>query len=149
MSSLTLVGTCCLNPACPRYEQVGAGNIIRYGKSRQGQQRYQCSECRHTFNAHARTVFYRCRTSEKDIIEGLTMLAEGMSIRGVARVKGVKPDTVQAWLWRAGAQAEQLERVLLDRYALSVSQIDALVSYVRRKGKKSRGTTAGSAGAAP
>jgi transposase-like protein len=149
MSSLALVGTCCLNPACPRYEQVGAGNIIRYGKSRQGQQRYQCSECRQTFNAHARTVFYRCRTPEKDIIEGLTMLAEGASIRGVARVKGVKPDTVQAWLWRAGAHAEQLERVLLDRYPLTASQIDALVSYVRHKGKKSRGRRADNAGAAP
>lgn len=149
MSNLAWVGTCCLNPACQLYEQVGAGNIIRYGKSRQGQQRYQCTECRQTFNAHARTVFYRCRTPEKDIIEGLTLLAEGMSIRGVARVKGVKPDTVQAWLWRAGAHAEQLERVLLDRYPLSASQIDALVSYVRHKGKKSRGMTVESAGAAP
>jgi transposase-like protein len=90
-----------------------SGDYIRYGKSRQGQQRYQCIECRHTFNAHTCTLFYRCRTPEKDIIEGLSMLVEGMSIRGVAWVKGVKPDTVQAWLWRAGAHAEQLERVLL------------------------------------
>ena len=67
----------------------------------------------------------------------------------MARVKHVKPDTVQAWLWRAGAHAEQLERVLLERYALSASQIDALVSYVRRKGEKSLGTKAASAGAAP
>lgn len=77
------------------------------------------------------------------------MLAEGMSIRGVARVKGVKPDTVRAWLWRAGAQVEQVEQVLLDRYPLSVSQIDALVSYVRYKGEKSRGIRAANAGAAP
>ncbi len=149
MNRLAVVGSCCLNPACPRYQQVEAGNIIRYGKSRQGQQRYQCTECRHTFNAHTHTIFYRCRTPEKDIIEGLALLAEGVSIRGVARVKQVKPDTVQAWLWRAGAHAEQLERVLLERYALSASQIDALVSYVRRKGEKSLGTKAASVGAAP
>jgi transposase-like protein len=149
MSSLAAVGSCCLNPACPRYQHVGAGNIIRYGKSRQGQQRYQCSECHHTFNAHAHTIFYRCRTPEQDILEGLALLAEGVSLRGVARVKQVKPDTVQAWLWRAGAHAEQLERVLLERYELSASQIDALVSYVRRKGEKSLGTRAGNAGAAP
>lgn len=149
MSGVATVGSCCLNPACPRYQQVGAGNIIRYGKSRQGQQRYQCTVCRHPFNAHTRTIFYHCRTPEKDIIEGLSMLAEGMSIRGVARVKSVKPDTVQAWLWRAGAHAEQLERVLLDQYQLSASQIDALVSYLRRKGEKSLGRRAESAGAAP
>ena len=79
MSRLAVEGSCCLHPACPRYQQVGAGNIIRYGKSRQGQQRYQCTECHHTFNAHARTIFYRCRTPEKDIIEGLARLAEGVS----------------------------------------------------------------------
>ncbi len=46
MSRLAQGGRCGLNPTCSLYEQVGAGNIIHYGKSRQGQQRYQCTECR-------------------------------------------------------------------------------------------------------
>ena len=149
MSSLARVGACCLNRDCPRYQQLGAGNMIRYGKTRQGQQRYQCRECRHTFNAHARTVFYRCRTAEQDIIEALLMLAEGVSIRGVARVKGVKADTVLRWLWRAAAHVEALERVLLSDYTLQASQIDALLTYVRHKGEKSPGMKAGTIGTVP
>ena len=149
MRSFVQVGACCLNRACPDYQQVGGGNIIRYGKTRQGQQRYQCRTCRRTFNAHRGTIFYRCRTAEQDIIEALSMLAEGMSIRGVARVKRVKPDTVLMWLQRAAAHAERLEQVLLADYALQASQIDALFSYVRRKGEKSHGTKAETIGAAP
>ena len=149
MSSLVQVGACCPNRACPDYQQIGGGNVIRYGKTRQGQQRYQCRTCQHTFNAHRGTIFYRCRTAEKDIIEALSMLAEGMSIRGVARVKRVKPDTVLGWLHRAADHAERLERVLLTDYQLQASQIDALWSYVRRKGEKSPGTKVATTGAAP
>ena len=147
MSSLVQVGACCPNRACAHYQQVGGGNIIRYGKTRQGQQRYQCRTCRQTFNAHRGTIFYRCRAAEKDIIEALSMLAEGMSVRGVARVKQVKPDTVLAWLQQAAAHAERLEQVLLTDYALQASQIDALCSYVRRKGEKSRGMKVATTGA--
>lgn len=149
MGGLAQVGQYCPNENCSKYQAVEAGNIIRYGTSRQGRQRYQCKVCRQTFNEHVNTVFYGCRTAEKDIVEGLQMLAEGMGIRAVARVKGVKPDTVAGWLRRAGAHAERLEQVLLDRYPLQASQIDALYSYVQRKGKKKPTTGEAIAGTAP
>ena len=88
MSELAQVGTYCPNGACEKYQQVGAGNIIRYGKTRQGQQRFQCKACQRTFNQQVGTIFYRRRTDTKDIVEALAMLAEGMRISSVARVKG-------------------------------------------------------------
>lgn len=95
MGQLVQVGSYCPNRACVRYQQLNAGNIIRYGKTHQGQQRYQCKQCGKTFCARTGTVFYRCRKPVQTIIEGLAMLAEGMRVRSVARVKGVKADTVQ------------------------------------------------------
>jgi hypothetical protein len=64
------------------------------------------------------------------------MLAEGMGLRATARVKGVKPDTISAWLREAGSHAQQVEQILLQDYRLSASQIDALWTFVRRKGGK-------------
>ncbi len=129
-------GTFCPNIDCATYQQVGQGNIIAYGKSRQGRQRYQCKSCRRVFNEQKGTLFYGKRTAAEDIIEALAMLAEGMGIRATARVKGVKPDTVSAWLREAASQAQQIEQVLLQDYELSASQIDALWTFVRRKGEK-------------
>ena len=64
------------------------------------------------------------------------MLAEGMGIRATARVKGIKHDTLSAWLREAAGQAQQVEEVLLQDYQWSASQIDALWTYVRSKERK-------------
>jgi LacI family transcriptional regulator len=133
---LAEVGTFCPNAACPQYQQVESGQIIRYGKSRQGRQRYQCKVCRRVFNEQVGTLFYGKRHSARDISESLAMLAEGMGLRATSRVKGIKTDTLSAWLRQAGAQAQQVDVVLQQDYPVSASQIDALWTYVRRKGEK-------------
>ena len=129
-------GSYCPNKECSAYGKVGTGNIIKYGKSPQGRQRYQCGVCKKVFNERKGTLFYGKRTAVKDIVESLAMVAEGMGIRASARVKGIKHDTLSAWLREAGSQAQQVEEVLLQDYQWSASQIDALWTYVRRKERK-------------
>ena len=133
---LAQAGSYCPNKACSAYGKVGAGNIIKYGKSPQGRQRYQCRECRKVYNERIGSLFYGKRTAVKDIVESLAMLAEGMGIRATARVKGIKHDTLSAWLREAASQAQQVEEVLLQDYHWSASQIDALWTFVRRKERK-------------
>jgi transposase-like protein len=139
-------GRYCPNQGCRSYQEVDAGNIIGYGKSRQGRQRYQCKVCKRVFNEQVGSIFYRKQTPAKDIIEALAMLAEGMGVRATARVKGIKPDTLLAWLGEASAHARQVEQVLLQDYELSASQIDALWTYVGRKGEKKAAKRAASIG---
>ena len=133
---LAQAGTICLNKDCEQYGKVGAGNIVKYGKSRQGRQRYQCRVCKKVFNEQKGTFFYKKRTAAQDIVESLAMVAEGTGIRATARVKGIKHDTVSAWLREAGSQAQQVEAVLLQNYHWSASQIDALWTYVEHKERK-------------
>jgi hypothetical protein len=66
------------------------------------------------------------------------MIAEGMRISSVSRVKGIKEDTILDWIRNAGAHAEAVEAVLLAEYTLSRGQIDGLWSYVGNKGEKKR-----------
>lgn len=133
---LAQAGTFCPNKGCEQYGKVGAGNLVKYGKSRQGRQRYQCRICKKVFNEQKGTFFYKKRTAAKDIVESLAMVAEGMGIRATARVKGIKHDTLSAWLREAGSQAQQVEEVLLQDYQWSESQIDALWTFVQRKERK-------------
>ena len=133
---LAQAGSYCPNEDCSAYGKVGIGNIVKYGKSPQGRQRYQCRVCKKVFNERKGTLFYGKRTAVKDIVESLAMVAEGMGIRAAARVKGIKHDTLSAWLRQAGSQAQQVEEVLLQDYHWSASQIDALWTYVRRKARK-------------
>ena len=126
------IGTFCPNPGCPDYEQIqkSGGNIIKFGHTRSGRQRYKCRRCGKTFTETRGTVFCRRRTDEKEILECPAMIAEGFRISGVGRVKGHKEDTVSAWIRDAAEHAEALEDILLSEFRISRGRIDGLRSYV-------------------
>ena len=133
MSELASVGDFCPNPACERYGEVEAKNIIRYGKTRDDRQRFQCKTCKQTFNERKGTLFYQRKTDEKDILECLAWLAEGTRISSISRVKGIKEDTVLSFLRQAAHHAEQVEAILLNDYQINQVQIDGLWTYVGHK----------------
>jgi transposase-like protein len=97
MSQFVAVGQVWPYEECDDYQQVGKGTIIQYGKSGQGQQRYQCQRCKRTFNEHTGTVFYGRKRSEAEIVECLALLAEGVRISSISRTQGIKEDTILAW----------------------------------------------------
>ena len=140
MPELSQVGEFCPNPACASYGKVQAEqahpNIIKFGRSRQGRQRYRCKTCGQAFCETMGTLFANRKTPEATILECLAMIAEGMRISSVSRVKGIKEDTILDWLRSAGAHAEAVEAVLLAAYKVSRGQIDGLWSYVGHKGEK-------------
>ena len=130
------VGSFCPHEACSRHGEVEAGNIILYGKSKQGVQRYFCKSCERAFNANYGTVFYRRRKSASEIIETLALLAKGTSPSAVVAAKGYKEETVQSWLEEAAAHAEAVSTALLRDHNVSAAQIDGLWSFVAHKGSK-------------
>lgn len=139
MSELASVGSFCPNPSCPDYGKVGVGNLIRYGKSNEGRQRFQCKRCLKTFNERNGTLFYNRKTQEKDILECLALLAEGTRISSISRAKGIKEDTILSFLREAAGHAQQIEAILLNDYRIERAEIDGLWTYVGRKQEKKSG----------
>ncbi|MEZ4711807.1 MAG: hypothetical protein R3A44_31775 [Caldilineaceae bacterium] len=140
MPELAKVGDFCPHEGCREYGKHQLDqekpNIIKFGRSRQGRQRYKCTSCGQAFCETTGTLFHGRRTPEQEIIECLALIAEGMRISSVSRVKGFKEDTILAWLRAAGLHAEAIEDVLLADYQLSRGQLDGLWSYVGNKGEK-------------
>jgi transposase-like protein len=139
MAELTQVGAFCPNPQCADYGQIQteqSANIIRFGLSKAGHQRYQCKTCRQTFTETKGTVFYRRRVSETEILKALAQIAEGSRMSSVSRTTGHKEDTILAWLRDAAQQVEAIEAVLLADYHLNRGQLDGLWAYVGNKGEK-------------
>ena len=140
MSGLAQVGDFCPNEACSDYGKLQADqskrNIIKFGKSRQGRQRYRCKTCGVAFCETTGTIFHGRRKSEQEIVETLAWLAEGSRISSISRVKGYKEDTILDWLRDAAEHSEALEEVLMADYQISRGQLDGLWSYVLNKGEK-------------
>lgn len=140
MPDFVHVGDFCPNEACPDYGKLqkdqAKKNIEKYGKTKKGRQRYRCKTCGKTFTETKGTIFYRRRTPEDEIIETLALIAEGVRVSSLARVKGHKEDTILDWLRHAAQHAEAIEEVLMADYQLGRGQLDALWSYVGNKGEK-------------
>jgi transposase-like protein len=139
MSKLAQVGDFCPNTACPDYGKLQSdqhANLIKFGKTKAGGQRYKCQRCRKTFTETKGTLFYGRRTPEAEIIDTLAHIAEGNRISSLVRTKGHKEDTISDWIRQAGQHAEAIEEVLLSDYQLSRGQIDGLWAYVGNKGEK-------------
>jgi len=139
MSRFAQVGDFCPNTACGDYgkqQDEGQKNIIKFGRTKAGRQRYKCKTCNETFTETKGTIFYRRRTPEEEIIETLAWLAEGSRISSVKRVKGYKEDTILDWLRDAGEHAEALEEELTGKYQIERGQLDGLWAYVGNKGEK-------------
>jgi transposase-like protein len=139
MSKLAEVGDFCPNETCPDYgkcQNKQQGNIIKFGKTQAGRQRYKCNTCNKSFTETKGTLFYRRRTPEREILETLALIAEGNRISSLVRAKGHKKETIIAWIREAGQHAAKIEAVLLADYQLSRGQIDGLWAYVGNKRSK-------------
>lgn len=151
-NELAQVGQFCPNEACELYGEIEAAQIIRFGKTKNGTQRYRCKGCGQTFTETYGTVFYRRQATRETILETLALLAEGVRISSIARAKGIKEDTILDWLRAAVRQAAEVEEALLKDYQISQAQIDGLWTYVGHKGHKggaSKATNKANSGAAP
>ena len=72
MSKLAQVGDFCPNEACPDYGKLPSEqqpNVIKFGTTKRGRQRYKCKSCGQTFTETKGTLFYRRRTPEAEIID--------------------------------------------------------------------------------
>jgi transposase-like protein len=126
----------CWNEECPDYGRVNAGNLRKFGFTRKGRQRWQCTTCRRVVTETKGTVFHGKRHDEQTIIECFAMLAERNSLAAIHRIKGIKEETVSAWLLEAVPQMERIEQVLMRDHKMSRAQLDALWTYVGHKGEK-------------
>ena len=133
MNQLASVGDSRPNPECLSYGDVEARVIIGYGETKDGRQRYQCKSCKKTFNEGKGTMFYNCKTEEKDILECLAFLAEGVRISSISPSKGFKEDTILSFVREAAHHAEAVEAILLNDYEMSQVQIDGLWTYEGHK----------------
>lgn len=117
---------------------MGKRNVIHYGKSKQGRQRFQCKSCQRTFNERTGTLLYGRKTPVKDILACLALLAEGSRISSISRVNGIEEDTILSLLREAADHAEQIEAILLNDCRIGRAEIDGLWTYVGRKQGKNK-----------
>ena len=106
------IGSFCQNCACEDYQKVNHGNMIKNGKTDKGVQRHFCKTCKKSFTATKGTMFYRCRHTEEEIVECMSLLGERNSLAAIHRTKGIKEETIMRWMEKAATHIKQFDRII-------------------------------------
>jgi hypothetical protein len=125
----------CPNPDCAYRGWVGWGNLRANGHPNGGSWRQLlCIACRRYFLESLGTIFHGKCASVDLIVHVIACLAEGLGIRGTARVFEVDPNTVLQWLVEAAEQLRAFSQHFLHDLWVRQVQLDelfALLSAVR------------------
>ncbi len=121
----------CPNPDCAYRGWVGWGTLRANGHPNGGPWRQLlCVVCRRSCLETLGTLLYGKRTSVERIVRVLACLAEGLGIRGTARVFEVDPNTVLQWLVEAAEQLQAFARHLLHDLHVNQVQLDELFALL-------------------
>src|SRR2546426_442943 len=121
----------CPNPDCAYRGWVGWGNLRANGHPNGGPWRQLlCVACRRYFLETLGTLFHGKRASVELIVCVITCLAEGLGIRGTARVFEVDPNTVLQWLVEAAEQLKAFSRYVLHDVRVRQVQLDELFALL-------------------
>src|SRR5207302_9708297 len=91
---------------------------------------FQCTACQGYFPEHHGTLFHGKRVSVDLIVHVIGCLAEGLGIRGTARVFEIDPNTVLSWLMEAADQLRAFSQYFLDDLHLRQVQLDELYAVL-------------------
>ncbi len=121
----------CPDPDCSYYGWLGRGNIRANGHpGGQTWRQFECLSCHGYFYEAHDTIFHGKRSSVKLIVRVLACLAEGLGIRGTARVFEIDPTTVLHWLVEAAEQLQALNAYFLRELSVNQVQLDELYAVL-------------------
>ena len=124
-----------LTPNAPATCPNCSGRAIRWGRDRQGNQRFKCKACGLAFADIPVRPLGRMRLSVEKATLCISLLTEGSSIRSTERISGVHRDTVCRLLRVVGEKCEDLLGRLVHSVPVKDVQCDELWSFVAMKEK--------------
>jgi transposase-like protein/IS1 family transposase len=105
----------------------------RFGKHRNGLQRYRCNQCARTFTEEHERPLDEMRLPLDRAVSILQLLLEGMSIRSAERVTGVHRDTILRLLVLAGDRCQRLMEEKIKSLPVRDVQADEIWGFVQKK----------------
>src|SRR5215813_5451144 len=124
-------GQFCPDHDCSYHGWLGRGHIRANGHlGGQRWRQWQCVSCQGYFSETHGTIFYGKRSSPDLIVQVIACLAEGLGIRGTARVFEIDSNTVLGWLVEAAERLKAFSTYFLHDLHLNQVQLDELYAVL-------------------
>src|SRR4051794_15938935 len=118
----------------------------KFGKDRDGNQRYQCATCRKTFADRPARPLGDMRLDMDKALVVLHHLVEGTSVRATMRITGVNRNTILDLLALMGERCERLLVGRIKHLPVVDVQADEVWGFVKKKERTRERTNPDEAG---
>lgn len=108
----------------------------KFGKHRNGLQRFRCNQCRKTFTEDHATPLDTMRLPMEKADQVLRLMVEGMSIRSIERFTGVHRDTILRLMLLAAEKINTKLRHTFENLEIARIQVDELHCYVQKRERR-------------
>lgn len=127
----------CVNQACESYGQSGQENLTVRKVYGQDQIRFlRCRDCGEEFSERKNTALWNTKIPEARAIDVGRHLAEGVSLKGTARLTYSHKDTVRRLLSRFGNHAQAFHEQTAQQLDIDVLEMDERHGYVEHKAQQ-------------
>lgn len=124
----------CVNSVCESYGQSGQDNLTVRKVYGQDQIRFlRCRHCGQEFSERKNTALWNTKIPEARAIDVGRHLAEGVSLKGTARLTYSHKDTVKRLLGRFGSHAQAFHEQTAQELDIDVLEMDERHGYVEHK----------------
>src|SRR5262252_5246933 len=121
----------CPAPDCAYHGWLGRGNLRANGHpGGQPWRQLQCVSCEGYFSETHGTILHGKHASPELIMRVIACLAEGLGIRGTARVFELDPNTILSWLVEAAEQLTAFSASFLHEMHIKQVQLDELYAVL-------------------
>src|SRR5438105_5901061 len=110
----------------------------RFGKHRNGSQRFRCAQCGRTYSEERARLFAPMTVPEDKALLAIQLLIEGTSIRSAERVTGIHRDTIIKLLVLAGERCIRVMDSMMHDLHCKRVQSDEIWTFVGKKEKRVR-----------
>ena len=107
----------------------------RFGKNRNGSQRYRCLDCKRTYSEAPADRVQGSTIPLGTICKTLQLLIEGCSVRSTERISGLHRDTILRLLVIAGERCEKLMGRKIVNVPVKDVQCDETWGFIQKKQK--------------
>jgi transposase-like protein/IS1 family transposase len=105
------------------------GSVKKFGKNKQGQQRFRCTPCNKTFIVDKKEM----RLEKRKAILCLKLLVEGNSVRSTERITTVHRDTILRLLEVIGTRCEEVMEQYIRDIPMGNVEADEIWGFVGKK----------------
>ena len=105
----------------------------RFGKHRNGLQRFRCNQCRKTYTEDHQRPLDEMRLPVDRAVSVLQLLLEGMSVRSAERITGIHRDTILRLLVLAGERCQRLMQDKIRNLDVRDVEVDEIWGFVGKK----------------